>query len=268
MARLYSTHTGKICVPANAVLDGWGGEQKGFVLSGGCARNATSQPYDAITLFGGAVMPYQCVATSVAGFIQQLAVNYVARGYCFYVTGTIPDGKDPAKTDAKIIKQYGIDISKWARARRKRAGLANVHYLRHDRFYVIIAAPGEHTFFAAERNQIRNVVKQPLRFSSYAIGVGRSHRDRSLHVSVRIQREVFRELLAQFRRVAVHQTVEELCRELRALPFEPFAPVRDQCAILLRAVNRLRKTAGLELVPWNVTRHFPKPVRVFRAGED
>ena len=213
-------------------------------------------------------MPYQCLATSVAGFVQQLAVNYVARGYYFHVTGIIPDGKDPAKTDRKIMEQYGIDISKWARVRRKRAGLANVHYLRHDRFYVIIATHGEHAFFAAEQNQIRDIRKQPLRFCCYAIGVGRSHRDRSLYVSVRIQREIFRELLAQFKRAAVQRTVEELCRELRALPFEPFAPVRDQCAILLRAVNRQRKMAGLELVPWNAVRHFRKPVRVFSAGKD
>src|ERR1039458_4975639 len=118
----------------------------------------------------GEVMPYQCAATSVAGLVQQLAVNYVARGYYFYVTGTIPEAKDPANTDRKIIEQYGIDISKWARARRKRIGLANVHYLRHDRFYVIIATHGEHAFFAAEQNQIRDIRKQPLRFKNYAIG--------------------------------------------------------------------------------------------------
>ena len=28
-------------------------------------------------------MPYQCVATTAAGFVQQLAVNYVARGVVF-----------------------------------------------------------------------------------------------------------------------------------------------------------------------------------------
>ena len=213
-------------------------------------------------------MPYQCVATSVAGFVQQLAVNYVARGYYFYVTGAIPEGKDPAKTDAKIIGQYGIDISKWARARRRKGGLANVQYLRHGRFYVIIATHGEHPFFAAERNQIRDIRKQPLRFHDYAIGVGRSRLDRSLHVSVRIQRGVFRELLARFKHVAVQRTLEELCWELRALPFEPFAPVRDQFRIILRAVNRLRKTAGLELIPWNAIRHYCKPLRVFTAVEN
>jgi hypothetical protein len=213
-------------------------------------------------------MPYQCVATSVAGFVQQLAVNYVARGYYFYVTGTIPAGKDPVKTDAKIIEQYGIDISKWARARRRKGGLANVQYLRHDRFYVIIATHGEHPFFASEQKQVRSIRKQPLRFNGYAIGVGRSRLDRSLHASVRIQRGMFRELLAQFKRIAVQRTVEELCRELRTIPFEPYAPVRDQMRIILRAVNRLRKTAGLELAPWNAIRHYRRPVRVFSAAED
>ena len=213
-------------------------------------------------------MPYQCVAISVAGFVQQLAVNYVARGYYFYVTGIIPEGKDPAKTDAKIIAQYGIEISKWARARRRKAGLANVQYLRYNRFYVIIATHGGHPFFAAEQNQIHNIRKQPLRFHGYAIGVGRSRLDRSLHAAVRIQRDVFRELLARFKQIAVQRTVEELCRELRALPFEPYAPVRDQFRIILRAINRLRKTAGLELVPWNALRHYRKPLRVFSTGEN
>ena len=213
-------------------------------------------------------MPYQCVATSVAGFVQQLAVNYVARGYYFYVAGTIPGGKDPAKTDVKITAQYGIDISKWARARRKKEGKANVQYLRHDRFYVIIATHGEHPFFAAEQNQLRNIRKQPLRFRGYAIGVGRSRRDGSFHASVRIQRETFREILRRFKHIAVQRAVEELCRELRAIPYEPFAPVRDQFRIILRAVNRLRKIAGLELVPWNAIRLYRKPVYVFGKGKD
>ena len=56
-------------------------------------------------------MAYRCVATSVAGFLQQLAVAYMAHGYWFYVTGRVPDHKDPATIDRKIIRQYGIDVS-------------------------------------------------------------------------------------------------------------------------------------------------------------
>ena len=44
-------------------------------------------------------MAYRCVATSVAGFVQQLAVAYVANGYWFDVTGRVRDrvldGTDP-----------------------------------------------------------------------------------------------------------------------------------------------------------------------------
>jgi len=40
-------------------------------------------------------MKYRCEATSVTGFIQQLAVGYVRHGYFFYVVGQVPEGKDP-----------------------------------------------------------------------------------------------------------------------------------------------------------------------------
>jgi hypothetical protein len=82
---------------------------------------------------------YRYVASSVAGFIQKLAVSCTRHGYWFYVMGEIPAHKDLAKTDRKIIAQYEIAVSKWARARRKQAGLANLHYLRFERFYVIVA---------------------------------------------------------------------------------------------------------------------------------
>src|SRR5512139_1638962 len=74
-------------------------------------------------------MEYRCVATSVEGFVQQLAVAYVQHGYWFYVAGWIPGRKDAEAVDRKLIDQYGIGISKWARARRKQQGLANLHYL-------------------------------------------------------------------------------------------------------------------------------------------
>ena len=106
-------------------------------------------------------MAYRYVATSVAGFVQQLAVAYVANGYWFYVKGWIPETKDPAKTDAKIIAQYGLDVSKWTRSRQKQAGHASVQYLRHGRFYVIVATHGEHPFFAAEGKQIRERRRSP-----------------------------------------------------------------------------------------------------------
>ena len=81
---------------------------------------------------------YRCEATSVEGFIQQLAVSYVRNGYFFYVTGSVREGRDPSEIDRKLIERYGIDVSKFTRARRKKAGLANIHYLRHK---AVLRAP-------------------------------------------------------------------------------------------------------------------------------
>ena len=34
-------------------------------------------------------MAYRCEALTVSGFVQQLAVSYIANGYYFYVAGEI-----------------------------------------------------------------------------------------------------------------------------------------------------------------------------------
>lgn len=110
---------------------------------------------------GGKV--YRCRAVSLAGFIQQLAVAYVAHGYWFYARGWIPIDKDPEAIDRKLIDRYGIDVSKWERARRKRAGLANLHYLRFGRTFVLIATHGQHWFFEAEAKAIRDIRRVPFK---------------------------------------------------------------------------------------------------------
>lgn len=40
-------------------------------------------------------MKYRCEATSLEGFVQQLASNILPHGYWHNVTGRVPDGKDP-----------------------------------------------------------------------------------------------------------------------------------------------------------------------------
>ena len=125
------------------------------------------------------------MAASPAGFVQQLAVSYIGHGYWSYVTGRIPQRKDPASTDRKLIDRYGIDISKWAGARRKRAGLANVHYLRFDRFFVLLASKGEHRFFEDE-TAFRDVRRDSIRYQDYSIGYKRDARG-IWHPSVRIR---------------------------------------------------------------------------------
>ena len=44
-------------------------------------------------------MVYRYITTSVAGFVQQLAVAYINHGYVFYVAGHIPPGSDAEAID-------------------------------------------------------------------------------------------------------------------------------------------------------------------------
>ncbi len=204
---------------------------------------------------------YEC--STVEGFIQQLAVAYVARGYWFYVSGVIPDRKEPIKTDEKILTQYGVRISKWARARKKKAGQSNIHYLRHGRFWVLVATHGEGLFFTSEGANVRDFRKQPLVYHGYSVSSRRSRGGGSRHASVRIERRQYLVLKAYFEEMATKWSVERLGRELAALPFERYAPVRNQLFMVRRAVNRKRKAAGLELVPQESVPWRRRPVSPF-----
>lgn len=187
-------------------------------------------------------MEYRCEATSVAGFIQQLAVAYVGRGYFFYVTGEIPERKDPHGVDSRIIEKYGIAIGKAARARRKAAGFANLQYLRFRRKFVLLSTHGQHRFFEEERKFIRDVREVPIKFGGYAISY------RSGHPHVRIEQGHYLELKAFLSEVAIHRSKEWLEEQFRRLRFEPYAPIRGQLHSILRAVNRRRELARFETV--------------------
>jgi len=206
-------------------------------------------------------MTYRFLTPTVAGFIQQLAVGYVCRGYYFYVSGEIPDGKDPIKTDAKLIAQYDIAKSKFTRSRERRRGVAGIQYLRHDRFFLLLATQGQHPFFQREAKNIVDIRERPLQFAGHSIGfvVNRGIG----HPSVRIARSRFEELKRLFADQSLRLSAEELGARFGSLPFEPFAPVRGQLLTLLRGVNRARKVAALPLVPGDTLRLLRKPVRPF-----
>jgi hypothetical protein len=205
-------------------------------------------------------MSYRCEAKSSEAFIQQ-AANYVAAGYRYFVSGTIPERKDPRSIDQKLIGQYGVNISKWARARRKKAGGANVHYLRHGRFFVLLMSAGTHPIFEQEPN-VKDLRRDPLRFQGYSIGCGKGV-DGRFHASVRIHVEEYRRVKAYLLGLSVHRSAEKIAGEFHRLPYVPYARVRRQLLNLLRAVNRERKVAGFTLVPVSALKLRRVPVKVF-----
>jgi len=205
-------------------------------------------------------MKYRCVATSVAGFVQQLAVNYVTHGYWRYVSGYLPEGKDLARIDEKLVDKYGIEVSAWARARRKKKGIANLQYIRHGRFFVLVATEGEHPIFLREEGaMLRDVRQVPICYAGYAIGY------RGGHASVCIEQGELNRIRAYFLDIGVHRRVEAVARELRTLPFVGYARVRSQLYTLFMDVNRKRLAMGYDLVPQGVL-NFERTI-VFPFGE-
>ena len=139
-------------------------------------------------------------------------------------------------------------------------GIANVHYLRYQRRFLLLATHGFHPFYDDEAKSIRDVRRIPIKVEGYSITVARggylrklpeggpAPRDTKWRVRVQIEAEVYKGLKAYFEDIAVHRTARQLAAELADLPFEPYAPVRRQLLNLVRYVNQRRAVAGLEPV--------------------
>lgn len=220
-------------------------------------------------------MQYRAEATSVEGFVQQIACCYLRHGYWFYVSGWIPQGKDPKAVDEKLIAKYGIAVSESTRARRKRAGKANLQYLRHERFFILLATKGDHRFFAEEGNQVRDIRRVPLKYSGYSISYRRGGRtrdgqpDSKWHSHVEIDRHELSGLKATLLEMATHRRAESLAMAFYELPFEPYAPIRRQLLNLLKAANRTRKKSGFQGVPLEVLplrRRVVQPFGSYKTG--
>lgn len=192
-------------------------------------------------------MDYRAEATSLEGFMQQLAVSYLCRGYRFYFQGRIPRGKDPRAVDAKLIARYGVAVSKFERARRKARGLANVQYLRYGRHFVLLATSGQDDLLRQDHT-LQDAREVPIKLGGYAASY------RGGHAHVRIERETWKQLKAYYLDLATKRSVSWFETEFRRWPFEPWAPVRRQTFVILNQANQARRVAGLEPIPTSCVR--------------
>ncbi len=220
-------------------------------------------------------MKYRHVTTSKEGFVQILASNYLPYGYWFYVTGRIPPGKDPTAIDEKLLEKYGIELSRQQRSYRKQQGYANLHYVRHNDFFVILATHGHHPFFAAEAASVRDIRRHPLHFQGYTLTVRRGDflkreageesatPDNRYRVRVTIHRDAYRTLRAHLLEIATHRSIEKLRWEFWNPPFEPYAPIRKQLLNLLRLVNVRRAAQGYEKLSPDCIRYQRTIVKPF-----
>lgn len=220
-------------------------------------------------------MRYRCVVKSNIGFVQQLACNYLPHGYHFFVAGRVPRQKDPRIIDAKLIDKYGIDISRSTRCRRKKAGLANLHYLRFEHDFLLLATAGKHSFFEDEQGNIRDARKHAIPFAGYSISLKRgqyrlkrqgevvARPDNKLRSRVLVARPVYVEWLAYFEEAARLCSLSRLSRELYLFPYEPYAPVRRQQLTILKRINKIRTSLGKPTIPTDVLRYKRRIVKPF-----
>lgn len=214
-------------------------------------------------------MRYRAEATSLEGFLQQIACCYLRHGYWFYVTGHIPAHKDAATIDCKLIEKYGIDVSESTRARRKQLGRANLQYIRFGRTFAILATKGEHEFFTVESGSIHDIRHVPLKIGGYSMSYRRGGRmrsgekDHSWHSHVEIDRRHYLELKARFLSHATHRSAETIALEFYRIPYEPYARIRRQLLNIWRAVNLARRVAGFSRIPVEVIPLRRRIVRPF-----
>lgn len=225
-------------------------------------------------------MEYKYEVTSMTGFLQRVATHLLTHGYYFFVQGTVPEGKDPAALDSKLLAKYDIAKSEGARRWRKQQGLGNVQYVRFERSWILMATHGDHPIREGEGANLKDVRRSPLRISDYSIYVKRGNYlkkqspdiapmpDGRWRVRVLIAREPYRELCAYFLSIACHRSKESLGQELYSMPYVPYAPVRKQLLKLLRLINAERKAAGYEKIPASVLRFKRDIVRAFETGFD
>lgn len=213
---------------------------------------------------------YKCQATSLEGFIQQLAVAYVARKYFFYVTGRVPERLTAAEHDERMLAKFDVARSKWSRYRRRRRcgpdgfPLANVQYIRFRDFWVLLATAGHHRFFdehsRGNKPQYHDIRERPITFGGYSIG----WRSR---VTVRLSSQTYSELRRYFvERAVLNYSTADLEREFQAFPFDAYAGVSRQVQAIYRAVNRVRRTAGVPLLAKDCLRLKRCVVRPFELA--
>lgn len=212
-------------------------------------------------------MKYRSEATSLTGFVQQLACNYLVHGYRYFVQGRVRDDKDADAVAAKLIAKYGIGVGEATRWRRKQLGKANAQLLRYKRDFVILATPGRHRFLDVEGKAVRDIQdgKSRILIENYSISRRLGGHDGKWHSHVQIDGEHYKELKAMFLGLALK--TNRVTAMFYEFPFEPYAPVRRQLSAIWNAVNRRRQAQGLSEIPKSVLPYRTKSVKVYEPAQ-
>lgn len=224
-------------------------------------------------------MTYRCETTSIEAAVQLIAASYLRHGYYWYVTGSIPKSKTPASVDRKLVAKYGIDITEWQRTRRRKQGLANAHYLRHDHWFILLLSEGHHALRqpsakGGEGEHLKDCRRVPIRIGGYSISYRRSGvalprgGNVKWHAHVRLDAKTYADLKARFDAIAVHRSTDNLTAEFAQVGFARYAPIRRQLLNILRRVNERRQRHAYQTMPHSVLNLRRVPVKIYVDSQD
>lgn len=116
-------------------------------------------------LGGDSKMGERYLVSTRFAFIQQIN-NLASKGYCEYQIGRFPIAKKDEflKIDKKMIASYNTDYNSDKRHYRKKKGLCNVMYLRHEDLWILLKTKG--------KNDNENLIeKQFLKIEEHPISI-------------------------------------------------------------------------------------------------
>jgi hypothetical protein len=219
------------------------------------------------------------------------------------MTGSIKPSRSVDEFDEIMEQKFRYRMGRSWRNRRKHAlgpdgeklEQANVHYLRYERFWILLCTKGKHRFFEEhvkrDRNgdivakHFRDAERDPIFFAGYSIRIAEGgylprwkwrdaktpELDTKKRVRVRIAEETFRDIKAELvaRAGSGRYAAAVLEAAVWNLPFLPYAPVRENLCEIVRHMNRARKERGFKdlLVASRCIRRRIPPVKAFAPNE-
>ncbi len=216
---------------------------------------------------------YPCVASSPLAFINQLAYAYIDYGYRFYVTGVVPKRLTPSELDARLIEKFGLDITRDQRSRQRACGDGSIHYLRYERFWVLISTPAKNgnPFFIQNtepktgQRLWQDVWKRAITFHGYAI------RAPAGELLIQMDRHEFKRLKNELLELAKFVSAERLTTFIRQqFRYEQYPSVQEQLYRLVETLNQRLKRSGLGRIEFSQLKRGRKVARGRRlyAPED
>ena len=136
-----------------------------------------------------------------------------------------------------MLDKFGLDISRFTRSRRKRAGIAPTHYLRHRNFWVLLCGHGLHKFFEIHRKEDPNteelvptyhdIRSKPLNiwfdWDGELLAYSIAHAGGK--AKVQIERGSYLRLKTYFVDIATKRSINHLVDAFYHVPYEPYGRV-------------------------------------------